>query len=130
MFVDQYDSVGPPERSAGGTDIHARWMLAVLAEQGQGLGIAGLLVTQLDLADPLCIGFGAAVSGQAVFLGAGIDAICAAFRTPAGIDQHAPAYGAGDGLIGGTCLRDLVQEHTGCDQAGYRSSRTTEKAAA
>ena len=130
MLVDQNDSVGPLERGAGRTDIHARRMLAVLAEQGKSLRIAGLLVTQLDLADPLGIGLGTAVTGQTMFLSAGIDALCAALCAFAGIDQHAPANSGGDGLIGGTCLSDLMQEHTGCDQAGYRGSRATEKAAA
>ena len=53
VFVDQYDTVFTAERRAGRTHVNTRCCFAVLAHEGQCLGVTGRLVFDLDGPYPL-----------------------------------------------------------------------------
>jgi pyruvate/2-oxoglutarate dehydrogenase complex dihydrolipoamide acyltransferase (E2) component len=53
VAVDQHDAVGALERGAGGADVDARRLGAVLAHHRHRMRAAGLDLLELDLADPL-----------------------------------------------------------------------------
>lgn len=55
VFVHQNKAITTLERRAGGTDVHARRMLAVLTHDWHRYVFTSLLVSQLKLANPLRI---------------------------------------------------------------------------
>ena len=108
VLVDQHDAVVALERGAGRAHVHARRVLAVLAHERQRLRVAGALVAQAHLADPLRIGRGRPWPVDAVLLVAGGDARVA-IRALRDVDQQPPALQLGGGLLRRARLRELDQ---------------------
>jgi len=101
----------------------------MLAEQRQCLGVAGLLVLQGYLANPLCIGGRSAMTGQSVFIVARLHAVVAAFSALVTVDQHAPAHFIGNGLAGRSGMSDFMQHHPGRHgHAGHGGGAAAEEA--
>ena len=111
------------ERCARRAHVHARRMLAVLAHHRQRLGIAGALVAQAHLADPLRIGLGPPMAVPSVLVAAGGDAIVAvgALRD---VDQQAPALQRRGGLLGRARLGELDQPQARRQRRTRRGGRT------
>ena len=130
MAVHQHDAVRALERSAGGADIDARRVRAVLAHDGNGEARAGSRVFRGDLANPLRVRLGMAGAFPAESFGAGRDAGRAAFLAFAGVDQKAPAHLRGRGrCFGGSRLAHGVKRDAGREQRRRHGCRGLQESA-
>ena len=99
MFVDQYDAIRTLKRSTRRANIHARWIFAVLTHQWQGYFSSTLLLYQVHLVDPFCIGLGMASILETMFLRASCNTSIATTCATIGVYQHTPARPVACGLL-------------------------------
>src|SRR3990172_7892313 len=130
VAVDQHDAVGAFERGAGGADVDAGRVLAMLAHHRRRMHAAAAHVLQLDLAYPLWVGARMPGALDAVFGGAGFDAIVATGSALVGVDQQAPADLPRHRLLGRARSGDLDQADSRREHPPAKSGcRNREKAA-
>ena len=98
VLVHQHDAVRALERGAGGADVDAGRVRAVLAHQRQGADPAGRAITQRHLVDPSGIGRGSVHRLESVLVVAGAHAGVAVAGALGGIDEHPVAHLAADRL--------------------------------
>ena len=113
VLVHEHDAVGTPERRAGGADVDARRVRAVLAHERQGGDSAGRPVAERHLVDPPGVGGGTVDGLQPVLVVAGPHAGVAVSGALGGIDEHPVAYLAADRFVGFAGPAGADERHEG-----------------